>query len=130
MSRSSSHLTTHLNSAYISAANRLQSRASRHKIVVYVESYDDIFFWNDLLTLVEDDRVEFEVMLPSRTSLGRGKKIALSNRLGPHHQHLALHLSFRAPHSCLFHREFPVLRRYAPQRLRDGHAQRSASFRF
>lgn len=84
MSRSSSHLTTHLNSAYISAANRLQSRASRHKIVVYVESYDDIFFWNDLLTLVEDDRVEFEVMLPSRTSLGRGKKIALSNRLGPH----------------------------------------------
>lgn len=84
MSRSSSPLTARLNSAYISAANRLQSRTARRKVVVYVESYDDVFFWNDLLSLVRDEGVEFEVMLPSRTSLGRGKKIALSNRLGPH----------------------------------------------
>ncbi|RRD79920.1 DUF4435 domain-containing protein [Alloprevotella sp. OH1205_COT-284] len=76
-------LSTRLNSAYISAANRLQGRRARRKIVVYVESYDDIFFWNDLLSEVETDEVGFEVILPSRDSLGRGKKIALSNRLGP-----------------------------------------------
>ena len=80
----SSRLTDHLNSQYIAAAQRLQRRGERTRIVVYVESYDDIFFWNNLLAEVETPEVGFEVMLPSRTSLGRGKKIALSNRLGPH----------------------------------------------
>lgn len=83
MSRSPSPLSSHLDSAYISAANRLQSRRTRRKIIVYVESYDDIFFWDDLLGQVQNPNVEFEVMLPSRQTLGRGKKIALANRLGP-----------------------------------------------
>ena len=58
--------------------------------MAYVESYDDIFFWNQLLGEVEDEvneaggrRLQFEVLLPSRNSLCRGKKMALSNRLGP-----------------------------------------------
>lgn len=87
---SSSSLVSNLNSAYISAANRLQGRKGVRRIVAYVESYDDILFWNNLLSEVEDTvreesglKVRFEVMLPSRDSLARGKKIALGNRLGP-----------------------------------------------
>lgn len=85
-----SSLTQNLNSQYISAANRLQGRKGVRRIVAYTESYDDILFWNNLLSEVEDEmretmgkKVHFEVMLPSRTNLGRGKKIALGNRLGP-----------------------------------------------
>lgn len=77
-----SHLSHHINSAYIAAANRLRGKEARRKVVAYVESYDDILFWKDVLSEVETDKVEFEVLLPSQTSLGRGKKIALSNRLG------------------------------------------------
>lgn len=84
-----SSLTSNLSSSYISAANRLQGRRGVERIVAYTESYDDILFWNNLLCEVEDEvrettgrKVRFEVMLPSRNSLGRGKKIALGNRLG------------------------------------------------
>ena len=85
-----SSLTQNLNSQYVAAANRLQGRKGVRRIVAYTESYDDILFWNNLLSEVEDElrettgqKVHFEVMLPSRNNLGRGKKIALSNRLGP-----------------------------------------------
>ena len=76
-------LSQNLNSAYIEAANRLNSKRARQKIVAYVESYDDVFFWSHLLRSVETDRYYFEVMLPSRTSLCKGKKVALMNELGP-----------------------------------------------
>jgi hypothetical protein len=51
--------------------------------VAYVESYDDVFFWRSILKKFENDEFYFEVMLPSRTSLSRGKKSALMNMLGP-----------------------------------------------
>ena len=51
--------------------------------MAYVESYDDILFWRDALSEAAP-HVQFEVVLPSRLTLGRGKKIALANRLGPH----------------------------------------------
>lgn len=76
-------LSHNLNSAYIEAMNRLQSKRARQKIVVYVESYDDVFFWSTLLHPLETDRYYFEVMLPSRTKLSKGKKEALANELGP-----------------------------------------------
>lgn len=88
--RKSSSLLSNINSQYISAANRLQGRYATQRIVAYTESYDDILFWNNLLSEVEDEvndttgkRIKFEVILPSRNGLGRGKKIALGNRLGP-----------------------------------------------
>lgn len=83
-------LISNLNSQYISAANRLQGRKGVRRIVAYTESYDDILFWNNILSEVEDElrettgrKVKFEVMLPSRDRLGRGKKVALAGRLGP-----------------------------------------------
>ncbi|MDE7378268.1 MAG: DUF4435 domain-containing protein [Paraprevotella sp.] len=75
-------LTENLTSHYIGAANRMKPKVARHRIVAYVESYDDIFFWRTFFDEFEDGQYYFEVMLPSRTNLGKGKKIALSNRLG------------------------------------------------
>lgn len=72
-----------LNSQYIQAANQLRPSSAKHRIVAYVESYDDVFFWRSVLQEFEDDHFYFEVMLPSRTSLERGKKSALMNKLGP-----------------------------------------------
>ena len=58
--------------------------------MAYVESYDDILFWKQLLDDVAADmadgegrKVRFDVALPSRNSLCRGKKMAMGNRLGP-----------------------------------------------
>lgn len=78
----SRHLTANLTSAYLEAANRLRPKTKKRKIVAYVESYDDIFFWRNVLSEFEDENTEFEVMLPSRTNLNRGKKTAMTNQLG------------------------------------------------
>lgn len=64
------------------AANKLRPKSKKRKIVAYVESYDDIFFWRDVLSEFEDESTEFEVMLPSKTNLNRGKKTAMMNKLG------------------------------------------------
>jgi len=75
-------LISNLNSSYLQAANQLQKRR-RRRIVAYVESYDDIFFWRHVLSEFETPELQIEVMLPSRTNLSRGKKTVLTNRLGP-----------------------------------------------
>lgn len=75
-------LSQNLNSAYIQAMNRLNGKNSRRRVVAYVESYDDVFFWSNLLRPLETKDCYFEVMLPSRTTLTKGKKMALANTLG------------------------------------------------
>ena len=42
-------LTDNINSLYFEAANRMTSKKARRKIVAYVESYDDVFFWRSVL---------------------------------------------------------------------------------
>lgn len=78
----SHRLRENLNSYYVHASNVLNSKKSRHKIVAYVESYDDVFFWRTVLSQYEDDTRYFEVMLPSRVTLTKGKKSVLMNFLG------------------------------------------------
>ncbi|MDE7166080.1 MAG: DUF4435 domain-containing protein [Bacteroidaceae bacterium] len=78
------HLTENITSRYIEAANRLRPNRARRRVVVYVESYDDIFFWRSVLDEFESETLTFDVMLPSRTHLGKGKKIVLHNSLGPY----------------------------------------------
>ncbi len=75
-------LTANASSHYIEAANRLRPRSAARKVVAYVESYDDISFWRSVLDEFESDKLHFEVMLPSRTTLVRGKKNVLNNELG------------------------------------------------
>ena len=75
-------LQDNLNSQYIASANKLRPKNARQRIVAYVESYDDVFFWRSVLQDFETDKFYFEVMLPSRTTLGKGKRTVLMNQLG------------------------------------------------
>jgi len=75
-------LHDNLTSGYFEAAHRLNSKQARRRIVAYVESYDDIFFWRTILSQLETDRIYFEIMLPSRENkLKRGKKAAMMSML-------------------------------------------------
>ena len=77
----SKRLRDSINSQYFEAANALKSKQSRRRIVAYVESYDDIYFWRTVLSHFEDETRYFEVMLPSKVNLTRGKKSVLMNFL-------------------------------------------------
>lgn len=74
-------LRDNLTSAYLDAAHRMGPKKARRRIVAYVESYDDVAFWRTLLSEFEDDEHYFQVMLPSATSLAKGKKMVLMNTL-------------------------------------------------
>ncbi len=75
-------LRDNITSSYLEAANWLNSKQSRRKVIAYVESYDDVFFWRSILSQYENDKLYFEVMLPSRMErLERGKKAVLMNLL-------------------------------------------------
>lgn len=75
-------LIDNINSEYIAAANKMRSKKAKRRIVAYVESYDDIFFWRNVLSRFEDDTCYFEVMLPSHINLSKGKKPVLMNLIG------------------------------------------------
>ena len=75
------NINRYITSDYVKAAQRLRGRSKRRKVVAYVESYDDIFFWRTLLSELETEQMYFEVMLPSRTTLQKGKKTALLHAL-------------------------------------------------
>lgn len=78
----SKNLKDNLSSKYFEAANKLNSKSSRSRIVAYVESYDDVFFWRSVLSRFENEERFFEVMLPSHDlKLERGKKAVLMNLL-------------------------------------------------
>ena len=74
-------LKDNIDSRYFEAANALRGKQARRRIVAYVESYDDIYFWRTILSRCEDDTRYFEVMLPSHKRLDRGKKSVLMNFL-------------------------------------------------
>ena len=65
-------LRNNLTSQYLEAATRLSPKQKRRRIVAYVESYDDIFFWRSVLSEFEDETRYFRVMLPSNSSLSKG----------------------------------------------------------
>ncbi len=70
-------LNSYISSDYIGAANRLMGKSARKRIVAYVESYDDVLFWRMVLSEYEDETRYFEVMLPTRGNLKKGKRQAL-----------------------------------------------------
>lgn len=74
-------LIDNLTSSYFEAAHSLYSNNKRQRIIVYVESYEDVAFWRYILSEYEDDNHYFEVMLPSQDTLAKGKKTVLINSL-------------------------------------------------
>lgn len=75
------NLRDNLTSSYFNAAHKLYPKKARRRIIAYVESYDDIPFWRSLFEEFESDECYFQVMLPSSTSLAKGKKMVLMNTL-------------------------------------------------
>jgi hypothetical protein len=74
-------LKDNISSSYFDAAHGLYPRKTRRKIIAYVESYEDVGFWSELLAGFETDACYFQVMLPSATTLSKGKKTVLMNTL-------------------------------------------------
>lgn len=75
-------LTDNVNSRYLQAADRLLPGNRRGRIIAYVESYDDVSFWRLLLDEFESPDYHFQIMLPSKGGLTKGKKPALNSILG------------------------------------------------
>ncbi|MBQ9560808.1 MAG: DUF4435 domain-containing protein [Prevotella sp.] len=71
------NLKGYISSDYVGAANVLRGKKARRRIVAYVESYDDVLFWRMVLSEFEDETRYFEVMLPSKGNLKKGKRQAL-----------------------------------------------------
>ena len=93
-------LRHNLTSAYLDAARKLSPKKTRRRIVAYVESYDDIAFWRTLLSEFENDERYFQVMLPSATSLAKGKKMVLMNTLNTAELGRSLISCCRGPPMC------------------------------
>lgn len=75
-------LTEYLNSSFIEAANSLRPKRAAQRIIAYVESYDDISFWRSVFNEYESEKVHFDILLPARSKLTKGKKQAMMNMLG------------------------------------------------
>ncbi len=70
-------LTDNINSRYFEAADKLLPSKRRGRIIAFVESYDDVSFWRLLLDEFETPEHYFQIMLPNRGGLTKGKKSAL-----------------------------------------------------
>jgi len=63
-------------------SNYFEAFGSQYKkdtiiVLVYVESHDDIAFWNYILQDYKTDKIKFDIQLPSNDSLAKGKAKAL-----------------------------------------------------
>jgi hypothetical protein len=70
-------LKQNLSSNFIEASMRLLSKKAAKKVLVYVESDEDIAFWYGVLKDYETPKFKFDIQLPSRTNLAKGKHQAL-----------------------------------------------------
>ncbi len=75
-------LTDNVNSRFLQAADRLLPGDRRGRIIAYVESYDDVSFWRLLLDEFETADHHFQIMLPTKGGLTKGKKPALNSIFG------------------------------------------------
>ena len=74
----SSGLLDNLNSDLMRAFSTLQPKKHPHNVLVYVESDDDIAFWRSILADFESDDITFDIQLPVRNKLEKGKASALN----------------------------------------------------
>ncbi len=69
-------LVESLDSNYFEAASRMATPGIR-TVVVYVEGYEDIAFWRRIFDGYESDTLKFEINVPARGDLAKGKKVVL-----------------------------------------------------
>ena len=80
-------LIENLNSSYFEAFSALSSKDEPKKILVYVESDDDISFWRNILNKYESKNIVFDINLPTKENYEKGKHNLLKNfkeNLGPY----------------------------------------------
>lgn len=70
-------LLDNFNSNYLEAFQLLRSKQASKNIQVYVEGYEDIAFWRNILQPYETSKIKFSIDLPSKDSLAKGKPKAL-----------------------------------------------------
>jgi hypothetical protein len=77
-------LLDNLNSDLLAALTALLPKGSAQRVLVYVESHDDISFWRGILSPFEKKGVNFDIQLPSQNTLQKGKTAVLefADRVG------------------------------------------------
>lgn len=70
-------LLDNLNSDWSAALSALLPKSAPQRVLVYVESDDDIAFWRNILDQFETDKIDFEILLPIKNALEKGKTAAL-----------------------------------------------------
>jgi Protein of unknown function (DUF4435) len=81
-----STLLDNLNSDLFAAFSALLPKGAAQRVLVYVESDDDIAFWKVILTPFETNDIIFDVQLPVKNALEKGKLAVLefADRVGSH----------------------------------------------
>lgn len=67
-------LKDNLNAAYLEAFAQLLPQKAPKKILVYVESDEDIAFWRDILDPYETENIKFDIQTPTK---GKSKQVVL-----------------------------------------------------
>lgn len=70
-----SSLIANLNSEYLWAADNMHRSGL---VLVYVEGYEDVAFWRNVLQKYETPTRKFEISTPIRQDLAKGKKVVLN----------------------------------------------------
>lgn len=70
-------LLDNLNSDLLAAFSALLPKSAAQRVLVYVESDDDIAFWRNILVQFEVNGIDFDIQLPIKNYLEKGKTAAL-----------------------------------------------------
>lgn len=65
------------NAAEFPLPERLPLKNGKRRVNVYVEGYEDIAFWRGIFDDYESSKLTFEISVPSRDDLAKGKKIVV-----------------------------------------------------
>jgi hypothetical protein len=79
-----SDLLDYLNSDYMAAFSALEPKAAPQRVLVYIESDDDIVFWRNVLAPFERNIISFDIQLPVKNGFEKGKLAALDRHSGTH----------------------------------------------
>jgi hypothetical protein len=76
-------LVDNLSSDYMAALSSLLPRQEPNRVLVYVESDEDISFWNNILSRF--NQISFDIQLPIKNALEKGKQAVLdrAQQAGP-----------------------------------------------
>ena len=63
------NLLDNLSADFMAAISKLQPKSAPQKVLVYVESDDDIAFWRDILSPFEQNKLRFDIQLPIKVEV-------------------------------------------------------------